>query len=224
MLAYSHDAQFWRRLPSLSGRSQSGFPHRQPPHFTHSLPRRAGRLLDLGPIRWPSENGVSGRRIKLRHHPAERRRRSPRRERTRAGLALLPNDEKAWLLPHKAMYLLGTEAPDNRTIPVSCNGPNRGYDDRSQGHSVKRNAGFTQMTNDRAARRAQEEYNKAVIAFRQLSFHSPEQVRRLAKDRQAGKPFPTRGCLVFGGRSRSIQVGTKTSSQIRFLAARSVDR
>ena len=34
--------------------------------------------MDLGPIRWPSENGVSGRKIKLRHHPAERRRRSPR--------------------------------------------------------------------------------------------------------------------------------------------------
>ena len=28
-------------LPSVSLRSQSGFPHRQPPVFTHSVPRRA---------------------------------------------------------------------------------------------------------------------------------------------------------------------------------------
>ena len=29
-------------------------------------------------------------------------------------LAMLPDAEKAWLLPHKTLYLLGTEAPDNR--------------------------------------------------------------------------------------------------------------
>src|SRR5205823_2726271 len=82
-------------------------------------------------------------------------------------LARLPDAEKAWILPHKAMYLLGTEAPDNKTIAVACNAPHRGYDDRSLGHSVEWNAGFTTMVNDRAARRAQEEYSKAVIAFGQ---------------------------------------------------------
>jgi zinc dependent phospholipase C len=82
-------------------------------------------------------------------------------------LALVPNAEKAWLTPHKAIYLLGTEAPDNKTIATSCNTPNRGYDDRSSGHSVKWNANFTQMTVDRAARRAQEEYDKAALAYRQ---------------------------------------------------------
>ena len=46
MLAYTHDAQFWRCLPRLSGRAQSGFPRRQPPHFTHSLPRRAYTHID----------------------------------------------------------------------------------------------------------------------------------------------------------------------------------
>ncbi len=82
-------------------------------------------------------------------------------------LDILPDDEKQWLEPHKALYLLGTEAPDNRTIPTSCNGPNRGYDDRSRGHSIEWNVGATQMVNDRAAVRAQEEYGKAVIAFGQ---------------------------------------------------------
>jgi hypothetical protein len=37
-------------------------------------------------------------------------------------LALLPANERAWLEPHKALYLLGTEAPDNDDIPcrVRC--------------------------------------------------------------------------------------------------------
>ena len=60
-------------------------------------------------------------------------------------LALLPTGESAWLMPHKALYLLGTEAPDHRGIPTSCGAPNRGYDDRSSGHSIEWNAGATQM-------------------------------------------------------------------------------
>jgi hypothetical protein len=84
-------------------------------------------------------------------------------------LALLPDDEKVWLVPHKAMYLLGTEAPDNRLITVSCKSPHRGYDDRSQGHNVRWSADFKTMTKDRAPVRAQEEYNKAALAFRQGS-------------------------------------------------------
>jgi hypothetical protein len=82
-------------------------------------------------------------------------------------LGLLPDVERAWLVPHRAIYLIGTEAPDHRLIPMSCGVPHRGYDDRSQGHSVEWNGGATEMTNDRPARRAQEEYSKAVIAFEQ---------------------------------------------------------
>lgn len=89
-------------------------------------------------------------------------------------LALLPDNEKAWILPHRNTYLIGTEAPDNKTIPAICNTTHRGYDDRSKGHSVEWKADFSGFVasdsqptglKDRAARRAQEEYNKAVIAF-----------------------------------------------------------
>jgi hypothetical protein len=80
---------------------------------------------------------------------------------------LLPDAEKAWLLPHKTMYLLGTEAPDNDNIPVSCGAPNTGYDDRGSGHSVEWKSDLSDFVTDRdrAARRAQEEYNEALIAF-----------------------------------------------------------
>lgn len=89
-------------------------------------------------------------------------------------LNLLPDNEKAWILPHRNTYLIGTEAPDNREIEASCNTVHRGYDDRIRGHSVEWNddfSGFVESNNqptgleDRAARRAQEEYGKAVIAF-----------------------------------------------------------
>jgi hypothetical protein len=82
-------------------------------------------------------------------------------------LDLLPGDEKAWLLPHRALYLIGTEAPDNKTIRTACGTPHAGYDDRSKGHSVRWNTAITQMLNDRPAVRAQEEYDKAVVAFQQ---------------------------------------------------------
>jgi hypothetical protein len=85
---------------------------------------------------------------------------------------MLPDNEKAWLTPHRAMYLLGTEAPDNSTIHEFCNSPHRGYGDTGSGHSVDWNADHSAWELrddgtllDRAARRAQEEYNKAVIAF-----------------------------------------------------------
>jgi putative transposase len=79
----------------------------------------------------------------------------------------LPDNEKAWLEPHRAIYLIGTEAPDNRTIRLACGVPHQGYDDRSLGHSVTWNASATMMTTDRPAVRAQEEYAKAAIAFGQ---------------------------------------------------------
>ena len=87
-------------------------------------------------------------------------------------LALLPDTEKAWLVPHKKLYRLGTEAPDNNDIPTSCGAPNTGYDDRRRGHSVEWSADGSDFKaaasgnglKDRAARRAQEEYGKAVTA------------------------------------------------------------
>ena len=82
-------------------------------------------------------------------------------------VALLPDEEKAWLAPHMTSYLLGTEAPDNKKIPDSCPAPNTGYDDRNKGHSIKWNSDWSAMVNDRAARRAQEEYDKAGRAFDQ---------------------------------------------------------
>jgi hypothetical protein len=82
-------------------------------------------------------------------------------------LALLPERERAWLMPHQALYLLGTEAPDNRNIAAACTSPHHGYDDRRLGHSVEWARDWSRMTNDRAARRAQEEYDKAAGAFRQ---------------------------------------------------------
>lgn len=88
-------------------------------------------------------------------------------------LALLPAEEGAWLLAHEDMYLLGTEAPDNNEIPAACGAPDpsNGYDDRIRGHSVEWAAdwsGFAVVNGvlkDRAARRAQEEYDKAGQAF-----------------------------------------------------------
>ncbi len=85
-------------------------------------------------------------------------------------LALLPNEEKAWLIPHKATYLLGTEAPDNNRIPDSCNTPNSGYKDTGGGHSVDWNADHSKMIRTRAAVRAQEEYSKAVVAYQEDNF------------------------------------------------------
>jgi len=80
-------------------------------------------------------------------------------------LALLPEEERAWLQPHRAVYLIGTEAPDNDEIAAGCGTPNRGYDDRSRGHSVEWNASWTTMVKDRAAVRAREEYQKAIAAY-----------------------------------------------------------
>ena len=89
-------------------------------------------------------------------------------------LALLPAEESAWLRPHKKLYLLGSEAPDNNNIPDACGAPHNGYDDRRAGHSVEWKSdmsGFAAHDNgdlkDRCARRAQEEYSKAIIAFQE---------------------------------------------------------
>ena len=78
-------------------------------------------------------------------------------------LALMPPDY--WLNNHKTMYLLGTEAPDNKQIPVECNGPHTGYNDKGQGHSVEWDESCNCMTNTRAAVRAKDEYIKALAAY-----------------------------------------------------------
>jgi len=87
--------------------------------------------------------------------------------------ALLPDEEREWLDENKKMYLLGTEAPDNRKIPNSCNAPNNGYDDRSKGHSVTWDQDFSDFfidshgnKADRAAFRAKDEYLKAKSSVR----------------------------------------------------------
>ncbi len=78
-------------------------------------------------------------------------------------LALMP--ENYWLHEHRVMYLLGTEAPDNDDIPIECGAPHTGYDDRRRGHSVDWDSDHANMTNDRAAMRAEEEFEKAQKAI-----------------------------------------------------------
>lgn len=82
-------------------------------------------------------------------------------------LDLLPDDERAWLAPFKTFYLLGTEAPDNDDIPEACGAPNTGYDDRRKGHSIEWSEDWSNFKDgrNRAAMRAQEEYDKAGRAF-----------------------------------------------------------
>lgn len=82
-------------------------------------------------------------------------------------LDFLPPGEGDWLRRHRAMYLLGTEAPDNDDIPDACGAPNNGYDDRRYGHSVDWDDAHEVMHGTRAAARAQEEYDRAAEAIEQ---------------------------------------------------------
>lgn len=89
-------------------------------------------------------------------------------------MEMLPEHERTWLEPHRAVYLIGTEAPDNGNILLDCGVPHDGYGDTGLGHSVDWNDNHTGWAlrdtgelQDRAAVRAQEEYNKAVIAYEQ---------------------------------------------------------
>lgn len=80
--------------------------------------------------------------------------------------ALLPADARAWLDPHRVPMLIGTEAPDYAKIEAFCGAPNRGYNDTGQGrHDLRFDATGT-VTRDLPAQRAQEEYEKAVQAYR----------------------------------------------------------
>ena len=89
-------------------------------------------------------------------------------------LAPLQDDEKEWLLPHKTMYLLATEALDNKKIPTECNGPHTGYKDKHKGHCAEWKSDFSGFKEgkNRTAIRAQEEYNKAIIAYEREEFNS----------------------------------------------------
>ena len=80
--------------------------------------------------------------------------------------ALLPARERAWLDPWRNLLLIGTEAPDYRKITAVCGTPNRGYGDTGHGHHDLRFAADGSVTYDLPARRADEEYAKAVAAYR----------------------------------------------------------
>jgi hypothetical protein len=85
------------------------------------------------------------------------------------GLAVI--GKPSWI--DRNAYILGTEAPDNRNIPLEC-GVGPGYDDRMKGHSVEWEDGV--MVKARAVDRAQEEADLAREAFaagdkRKGSFH-----------------------------------------------------
>jgi hypothetical protein len=112
-------------------------------------------------------------------------------------LMLLPQAERDWLMPFKAVYLIGTEAPDFKHIPTACQMPHSGYDDRSQGHSVEWPKSGSNMVKDRAAQRAQEGYNKAAIAFRQgnpraAAFYLGAMAHYIGDVSQYGHSIPTR--------------------------------
>jgi putative cell wall-binding protein len=72
---------------------------------------------------------------------------------------LLPPFERSWIQNNLNAFLLGTEAPDNANL--SYLGPHTGYGDFSN-HVVSYNSSGG-ATNDAAARRALEEYNKAAV-------------------------------------------------------------
>lgn len=80
--------------------------------------------------------------------------------------ALLPATARAWLDPHRVLMLIGTEAPDYADTPMDCGVPNRGYNDTGKGrHDLRFNTSGG-VTRDLPAQRAQEEYDKAVQAYR----------------------------------------------------------
>jgi len=79
---------------------------------------------------------------------------------------LLPAGERAWLDAYRTRYLIGTEAPDYAKIRPGCGVPNRGYGDTGNGRHDLRFDAFGDVTRNTPARRAQEEYDKAVTAWR----------------------------------------------------------
>lgn len=80
--------------------------------------------------------------------------------------ALLPAHERAWLDPYRTLLIIGTEAPDYDEIQLSCGVPNRGYNETGGGNHDLRFDDFENVTFDNPAYRAQQEYDKAVAAYR----------------------------------------------------------
>lgn len=73
---------------------------------------------------------------------------------------LLPSNESGWLIGNKSAFLYGTEAPDDSG--ASFQGHN-GYGDTSNHHNYYSG---TTCTDDSAATRASEEYQKALDALK----------------------------------------------------------
>lgn len=124
-------------------------------------------------------------------------------------LALMP--PSYWLNNHKTMYLLGTEAGDNSKIPASCNTPHTGYDDRR--HSVEWDTNCNCMIKDRAAIRAEEEYGKALVAYKagnteHAAFYLGAMAHYIGDVMQYGHTYPNEKYH----KPYEIWVGKKTSS------------
>lgn len=81
-------------------------------------------------------------------------------------VSLLPREARTWLLPYRNLVLIGTEAPDYANLLQECSLPNRGYDDTGKGRHDLRFDDFGNVIYDHPAVRADEEYKKAVAAFR----------------------------------------------------------
>jgi len=82
-------------------------------------------------------------------------------------VSLLPETERQWLTDQRRFYLIGTEAPDYAKIMLACGVPHRGYNDTGRGrHDLRWASGFETPSRDTPARRAEEEYAKAVEAWK----------------------------------------------------------
>lgn len=79
---------------------------------------------------------------------------------------LLPETERVFFDTHRTLLLIGTEAPDYDSIMMSCGVPNSGYDDNGGGRHDLRFTNDHVISKDIAAVRSQEEYEKAVSAYR----------------------------------------------------------
>ncbi|MDA8637049.1 hypothetical protein N9L49_00350 [Rhodospirillales bacterium] len=79
---------------------------------------------------------------------------------------LLPETERVFFDTHRTLLLIGTEAPDYDSILLSCGVPNSGYDDNGGGRHDLRFSNDLTVSNDIAAVRSREEFEKAVSAYR----------------------------------------------------------
>ena len=92
-------------------------------------------LLGVAVISWPLPTGTTARRATRRTTAKTECSNPPYGTHdwiADQAMELLPQDEKTWRQLQRTIYLIGTEAPDHRRIPLSCGVPHRGYDDRSQ--------------------------------------------------------------------------------------------